>query len=225
MLTTVLKRNFFLNGLKSIWITSKNPLVLAMFAGLITSVWIPKPLPHYVTYVLNVIVSALPANVLFLLGMSLVGKFKLILKTQDLSIIIVCYFLKMIFTPIISRLIAKYVFYITSKDADFSFVYGVMAPYSGILHFAKDSEISLDSIHIILTLSALSFFPFSYVTAVATINDLAKFGRSLIGVFFYYNIINLMFGILFCIFNIKRKKQEVPYYNLVCIKSDDFIFR
>ncbi|XP_067127487.1 lysosomal cholesterol signaling protein-like [Centruroides vittatus] len=202
------RTHFWLVCTKSIWISMRNPLVLALVLGLITSAWIPKPLPYLFVYVLNVIATALPANVLFVLGMSMVGKFQLIFQTKYHSTVITCFFLKMLATPIILRLITSNLSFLEDKDADFSFVYGVMIPYNGVLVFANEFGISLYPIQIILTLSALSFFPFTYVTALSTVNNLIGFERCLNDVYFYYNVVNLTFGFLTCMVNFRRKNKS-----------------
>lgn len=159
-----------------------NPLIIASIVALMVNLINGPELPKFVTKVCNTIAASFAAPALFVVGLSMYGKFNLIARNPNdflLSSVLVA--TKVLILPSIMRTVVLLILpnYAESQEvpylADFSYLYGLLPTAPGACIIAKQYEVLTNVVSICMLLSTLISAPLMLATS-AVINQASSIG-------------------------------------------------
>lgn len=143
-----------------------NPLIIASVVALVVNLTYGPELPKFVTKVSNTIAASFAAPALFVVGLSMYGKFDLLLKNpNDLLLSSVLVVTKIILLPSLMRTITTIVlpYYVQPEDlphlVDFSYLYGLLPTAPTVCIIAKQYNVLLNVVSITMILSTFISAP------------------------------------------------------------------
>lgn len=143
-----------------------NPLIIASVVALMVNLTYGPELPKFVTKVSNTIAASFAAPALFVVGLSMYGKFDLLLKNpNDLLLSSVLVVTKIILLPSLMRTITTLVLphFVQPEDlphlVDFSYLYGLLPTAPTVCIIAKQYNVLLNVVSITMILSTFISAP------------------------------------------------------------------
>jgi predicted permease len=150
-----------------------NPLIIASLLALAVNLLHGPNLPKFVTKVSNTIAASFAAPALLVVGLSMYGKFKLILRNpNDLLIASVLVVTKNMVLPNVMRTVMQVVLphYVDANEipylVDFSYLYGLLPTAPGACIIAKQYEVLTNVVSIGMLLSTFISAPLMLGTSV-----------------------------------------------------------
>lgn len=143
-----------------------NPLILASVSGLLVNLIHGPTLPQYISKVSKTLAASFAAPALFVIGVSMFGKFKLLRRNQwDLLLSVALVFTKLVVLPNIMRFITMIVlpYYYPAEESssliNFSYLYGSLPTAPTAVVIAQQYDILTNAVSIIMVLSIVCSAP------------------------------------------------------------------
>uniref|UniRef100_A0A6G1SGW2 Integral membrane protein GPR155 n=1 Tax=Aceria tosichella TaxID=561515 RepID=A0A6G1SGW2_9ACAR len=156
-----------------LWALLTNPLIIVSLVALAVNLLHGPELPKFLTKVSNTIAASFAAPALIVVGLSMYGKFKLILRNpNDLLLASVLVMTKVMVLPNIMRTVMQVTlpYYVDSRDisylVDFSYLYGLLPTAPGACIIAKQYEVLTNVVSISMLLSTFISAPLMLGTSV-----------------------------------------------------------
>lgn len=144
-----------------------NPIIIMTFIGIGWNFIFSNTIPVLIDRALEVLASSFSASALFLLGLSMVGKFTLFKGSLSMILPVILVAVKSIILPVVIWFFVDYIFIsnIGSPLANFSFLYGTIPAAPTSLIFALQYSLPTDAISSATVLSTILSAPIMFVCA------------------------------------------------------------
>lgn len=202
-----------------------NPLIFASIVALLVNLTYGPELPRYVTKVSNTIAASFAAPALFVVGLSIYGKFELIFKNpNDLLLSSILVLTKVLLLPNFMRMLAVIILpnytpvteisYLT----DFSFLYGLLPTAPTACIIAKQYGVLPNVVSISMLLSIFMSAPLM-LTASAMISPSVLIKMSdleliMAQIMKFSSLSTLTFGAL-TLYTIWKSRRKISYSNFI----------
>ncbi|XP_076361938.1 lysosomal cholesterol signaling protein-like [Tachypleus tridentatus] len=201
----------------------KNPVIIATVLGIILNFSFQSQLPDIIYVILKVLASTFSGSVLFLLGISMVGKLVL-LRGKSLFLPGMLFIVKMIASPFINHALVEATVDEGNNSQiflDFSLLYGVIPPGTSVLLFANQYGLPTDAISCTMVISTFLSFLMAFLVAKTSflkVSTLIQYAAELKNTMFYVGL----FTTLACIwvgvyFLYIRRWKRMPYPAAMCL--------
>lgn len=144
-----------------------NPVILMTLLGLLWNLTLSHSIPVIISSALTVLSQAFSATALFLLGLSMVGKFQLFTGSGALLVPLVLVTVKILILPLVSWFTLQYATNDSTAGsmANFGFLYSTFPPAPTVFIFALQYKLPTDAVATGMVLGTILSAPILFVSS------------------------------------------------------------